>query len=115
MGIKAAKLEGGLAEEEEEDEAAEAPEVTEEDADADMVEIDTALVSIKKKEVSELKRKKKLKMRALRKLKQAIADTASSSALGLSYGTDSDLFGLKASKIRVTGEGYTHDDESELE
>jgi len=113
--IKAAKLEGGLVEEEEEDEAAEAPEVTEEDADADMVEIDTALVSIKKKEVSELKRKKKLKMRALRKLKQAIADTASSSALGLSYGTDSDLFGLKASKVRVTSEGYTHDEEPELE
>ena len=84
--------------------------------DADMVEIDTALLKIKKKEVSELKRKKKLKMRALKKLKQAIADTASSSALGLATGEDPDLFGLKSSKIKITEDGgYTHDDEAPLE
>merc|ERR1711972_1183208 len=62
------------------------------------------------------KRKKKLKMRALKKLKQAIADTASSSALGLATGEDPDLFGLKSSKIKITADGgYTHDDEAPLE
>merc|ERR1712088_530065 len=60
----------------------------------EMEEIDKELVRLKQTEVSELKRKKKLKNRALKKLRVAIADTATSSALGLYSGADNELFGL---------------------
>ena len=72
------------------------------DEEREMEEINEKLLALKKSEVSSIKRKKKLKMRALKKLKEAISDTAPSAALGVSTGDDPDLFNLKRIKKLVT-------------
>merc|ERR1712142_169619 len=88
------------------------------DSDIEMKEIDEKLLEIKATEVSELKRKKKLKVRALKKLKRAIADTAASSSLGVATGEDDELFSLNRVKKAQTAtpdeKTYFSDDEESL-
>lgn len=89
---------------------------SEDDSESEMKEINEKLLNMKKSEVSSIKRKKKLKIRALKKLKQAIADTAPSAALGVATGEDPDLFSLSTvqKQTKVEDTEFYEDDEDSL-
>jgi len=86
---------------------------SEEEEENEMKEINEKLLHLKKGEVSAIKRKKKLKIRALKKLKLAIADTAPSAALGVATGEDPDLFSLKTIQKKEKESSYFEEDDDE--